>query len=195
MRTRLTVSCFSTITAPVVTVGVRHLSGTGEFRTLYGMADVPHLPRTLRPIGGGAVILGSQRIGKQHSFQIANADPVFLEVSLSKVGGGFKAMTRKLYVRAAHDTPYAEMSVKAGMGVVTALAGPLEILTSAEAKEAFGRNFKDALLLDVQRDARALGMEWQGERRETAVRNVQTIDEHGLPTTVAIRRRKRILEL
>ena len=195
MRTQLTVANLATIKAPIVRCTTRFLTGTGQYRSLRPSGRMDSLPRGLRPMGTGAVVLGDYNSGKQHAFQMAGDEYVFMEFGFAKSGGGFKPMSKMMYLRAGMGLPQATLEVRIGAVSVTVLSGPMEIMTTHEAREIFGHLHNEAVELDLTRSARDTGLTFHSEGARVRVRRVETLDVHGLPTDVAVRRRKRILDL
>jgi len=196
MKSRLDVASIKTIESPMV-----HCTVNAIWRALpdRGVSMVP-MKGTAAPIlgmrfiTGGAMLHNNKSVGKIASFALGPI-PVFLEVSLFKVGGGYTPTRRNLYVRADISAPEGAIDVRVGQGYLTALRGPMQLLTGAEAKAAFQNNFKEGAMFNPNTDCALLGVSLRGDILNAPVRASKTVDDFGMEATVIVRRRRREIEV
>lgn len=199
MRSRLTLCNVHYTKNPITQCTARLLVPAGGggpspyMVTAANTLPVVLLQRSLRLIGGGAVLSVGSKVGKSFSYQLLG-DEVFIELSVLKSYAGKKPVRRHIYLRAQATLAQADISLRVGAGEVQIAQGPFQILTSNEASAAFGNHFKDVRMF-TPKDATALALRLTGQQVKEAIREVPTVNESGHETTVAVRRRRRIIEI
>lgn len=196
MRSRLDVMSIKTTDAPMahcVPNALYRTMGNGN-KTMIPLKGTAAQSIKTRFITGGPVIHDGKSVGKVASFALG-ADPVFLELSLSKVGGGYAPIRRNLYLCATVEAEEGLIDMRVGRGSLTLLRGPVRLLTGLEARDAFGAHYKETMAFNPNTDGVGLGVTLRGNMLNAPVRTARTIDEFGMEAQITVRRKRRAVEL
>lgn len=195
MRSRLTLCSVQRRVNPLAQCTIRILGNSPGLARPFMFTVTPRVPQSmlgaLRYIGGGAVSVNDDRVGKSFDFQLMGST-VFFEVSVMKSHAGKTPIRKSIYLSSDAKAAAGSVTLRVGTGEVDVVRGPLRVLTSAEARKVFGTNFKETMLYS-DRDSAALGLKLSGETVRDAVRQVETINESGIETVIAVRRRRRAI--
>ena len=198
MRTRLTLCQINRRTNPIAQCTTRILADPVSSEGRPFMFTVKNmLPTTLmsslRFIGGGAILSGQEKVGKSYAFQILGGE-LPIEMSVMKSYPGKPPVRRVFYMVATPAAPQTSIWFRCGTGEVHLAQGPLRMLTSSEAAALFGGHFKATMQYRAA-DAQALGLRIVAEASKEVIVQKATIDDLGMETTVAVRRRRRNMGL
>jgi hypothetical protein len=196
MRSRLDIASLRTVEAPMA-----HCTFNAMYTTQAsgGSASIPLKGTAAQSLGmrfitGGPLLLGEKSVGKITSFALGR-EPVYIEMSMSKSGGGYDPIRKNLYLLASVEAEDGIIDMRVGNGSVTLLRGPVRLLTTAEAKRHFGNYFKETMAFNPAIDGARLGVGLKGHMSGAPVKATRTLDDAGIEHMVTVRRRHRVIEL